>query len=65
MTDIRKLSKEMIRHMAEAVGLETDEVHMEELYGYVKLHLPNAEAFRELDLAEVEPALTYAVSKES
>ena len=65
MTDTKKVSKEMIRHMAEAVGLETDEVHIEELYGYVKRHLPNAEAFRQLDLAGVEPAPTYVPSKES
>jgi Asp-tRNA(Asn)/Glu-tRNA(Gln) amidotransferase C subunit len=65
MNGRRKFTRETIRHVAEISGLDTKDAHIEVLFEYVNEHLPDSSIIQDLDLSDVEPALTYVPSEEA
>ncbi len=64
MTERSPMSKETFLCIAEAAGLDVNDSHMEDLYGYVQSVLPGLEVIDELDLTGVEPASVFILAKE-
>ena len=65
MADQGGMSKETFLSIAETAGLDVkDEAHMDELYAFVQGVIPGLKAIYELDVTGVEPATTFAPSKE-
>jgi hypothetical protein len=59
MADGGGLSKEAFLRIAEEVGLDVNDPHMEDLYPFVQRIVPNAKAIEELDLTGMEPAVVF------
>ena len=59
-----ELSKEDFLRMAQMVGLDTKDPHMEELYPYVKSVLKSLEPLDEIDVGDVEPYLVFIPPQE-
>lgn len=59
--------KEVFLSMAKTFGLDTNDPHIEDLYGYVQKVLPTLRCIDELDLKDIEPVcpLTLLSSPES
>jgi hypothetical protein len=51
-------------HTARALGLDTDDPHMRELYPWVEQVLGATEALNELDVKGVAPALAFETGQE-
>lgn len=65
MADEGGLSKETFLGIADASGLDvSDESHMDELYAFVQGILRDLKTIGELDLSDVEPAMTFIPLKE-
>ena len=64
MADEAALSKETFLVMAEALGLDVNSPHMDDLYAYVKALLTSLKPMQELDLSGVEPATILTLTKE-
>jgi hypothetical protein len=59
------MSKEAFLSMAEAAGLDVaDASYMDALYSYLDGRLPDMRAIRDLNLADVEPAMVFILNKE-
>ncbi len=58
------LSRETFRHIAEASGLDIEDAHVEELYGYLRQILPGLRSIEQLDLTGVEPSMPSLAGKE-
>ena len=50
--------------MVRAAGLDADDPHMEELYGYLQVILPGLRVINDLDLSGVDPSMVYFVPQE-
>jgi hypothetical protein len=50
--------------LAKAFGLDTEDPHMEELYGFVQKVLPSLKSIEDLDLTGLEPIWPPALPKE-
>ena len=55
MTEKNELDKGAFLSMAKAFGLDTNDPHIEDLYGYVKKILPSLKPIEELNLEDIEP----------
>ena len=53
------MSKEAFLEIARMHGLNPEDPRMEDLYEYVTSLLKNLESLDELELADVDPALTF------
>ena len=59
MADGGGLSKEAFLRIAEEVGLDVNDPHMEDLYPFVQRIVANAKAIEELELTGMEPAVVF------
>ena len=59
MTQSRELSRDAFLRMAESVGLDIQDAHMEELYFFVQNVLKSIEPLDELDLSNMEPDFQF------
>ena len=59
MVQSRELSREAFLRMAESVGLDIQDPHMEALYTYVQNVLKSVEPLDELDLDDMEPDFQF------
>lgn len=59
-----RLDKEAFLSVAKVLGLDEEDSHLEELYGYVEKLFPTFKVAEERDLTEIEPMPSLHLPKE-